>query len=306
MRILVVCNRTALMDRMNPNIFYNLEALRNHADVCFVGQGCDVLDSLDKFQPHLVYYAGDVGDTDFSSVKEIKLPKILYMEDYWADLDERLGVLQQGDFDFLVTKNAPCVNFYLEKFPRLKHILNPHGYNPNIFHPENLEKKWDFTICGRIDDRYRLRKRVSELAGNLERWGYRVNFKPHPGYRERGEVQTDDGQPTLARICNESKVVLGGTGTGNQCHMAKIWEISATSAVCFTDANPLDGDYDKIKTHVALCDMNWDDEKILDTMKSAIDNWQASRFYSLFVRYATIDERAKQLVRDFKRHLEIT
>ena len=293
---------------MDLNILYNLEALQNYSDVRFVGQGWEVenvFDALDQFQPDLVYYAGDMGACDYSSAKNITLPKALYMEDYWADLDERLSTLQSAHFDFLVTKNAPCVNFYLDKFTKLKHILNPHGYNANIFRYEETEKKWDFTVCGRIDDRYRLRKRVLKLTEELAYSGYSVYIKPHPGYWERGESHVDDGQVTMAQVCNQSKVVLGGTGTGNQCHMAKIWEISATSAVCFTDANPLDGDFDRIKSHVALCDMNWDDDKILNTMKSAIDNWQASRFYALFARYATINERAKQLVNAFKRYLGI-
>jgi len=226
---------------MDLNILYHLEALPEYADVRFVGEGWesqDVLGEVARFRPDLVYYAGDAGACDYSSAPLVSLPKAVYMEDYWADLDERLGILAAGDFDFLVTKNAPCVGFYLTRFPKIKHILNPHGYNPEIFHYDNAEKQWDFTICGRIDERYRLRSRVLELAGAVRRRGYSVYVKPHAGYWDRGERKVDDGQRTLNEVCNRSKVVLAGTGTGNQCHMAKIWEVSATSAVCFTDASP--------------------------------------------------------------------
>ena len=303
MRLLVTCNRVKLSGRMDLNMLYHLEALSEHADVLFVGEGwgsLDVLGAVGSFRPDLVYYAGDAGGCDFSSAPLVGLPKAVYMEDYWADLEERLEVLEQGNFDFLVTKNAPCVDFYLGRFSKLKHILNPHGYNPDVFHYDSVEKEWDFTVCGRIDERYRLRSRVLGLVPELRSRGYVVYVKPHPGYWDRGEVRVDDGQVTLNDVCNRSKVVLAGTGTGNQCHMAKIWEISATSAVCFTDVNSLDGDFQRIKSHVWYCDINWDNDRILSEIGCAIDNWNASKFYSLFVKYATISERAKQLVNSFR------
>ena len=305
MKILVICNRTKLLGRMDLNILYNLDHLSRFADVIYWGEGWGynvlIEEVIAKYNPQLVYYAGDAGSCDYSSAPNVRLPKVIYMEDYWSDLDERLGILEVGNFDYLVTKNKPCVDFYLNKFPHLKHILNPHGYNSDIFKYEEVEKKWDFTVCGRIDERYRLRSKVLDLVGSLDALGYKVYVKPHPGYWDRGEARIDDGQRVLAKVANQSRVCLAGCGTGNQCHMAKIWELSATSAVCFTDANPLDGDYEKIGQHVHLCDVNWDDQKILDEIRLTIDNWQVSKFYSFFNRYASIVERARDLVLDFER-----
>lgn len=306
MRILVICDKIGLSKKMDLNLLNSIIAFKPFCEIYFWGNGWDEyaqenIESIeDIINPDLIYFYGDYAYTPWWLATRVKGRKAIYFEDYWDNFHTRLNILKYGNFDYLITRNLPGINKYLNCLPKLRHIVNPHGYNSKIFHPDySLNKKYDFVVCGRIDSRYPFRQKMLGLLSNLMELGFKIYNKPHAGYWDAGEEKIDNGQIDFAKVLNSSKVVVGGCAHSNyNCHMAKIFEISATSALCFTDANPIEPDYHRIKQHVFCVDLTLEKNELLEQAIKAIEISEEykDRMFKL-VQYATFENRAKQLIK---------
>jgi hypothetical protein len=303
MKLLINCNKSLLSTKFDITVLRQLEYLKDiytQTFYCGIGWELDLFTAYNKYHPDIILFAADFDYNDWKMAPDYNnVIKVMYMQDYWFCKEKRYEILNYGNFHALITKNFSGLHEYKQKFPFLKFYVNPSGFDENIFYPTYNEKTYDILICGILDKNvYPQRFRLANIARNLET-KVKVYQKPHCGWFS--SVGNNE-QSIFANYINQSKIVISGTALLN-LYMQKTWEISACSALCITDVNPNEPEFDLITNHVIKIDMSLSDNDIADIYLQEINNfnYEITKSYNKVVySYATLHHRANQLLNILK------
>ena len=302
MKLLVNCDKLFLETKFDITVLKQLEYLKIiHNDTFYCGNGWnDDLDTaVTKYRPNVILFAADFSFNDWILAPKYKnIKKIMYMQDYWDDIDRRIEILDYGNFDALITKNNTGTELYKEKFPQLKFFINASGFDNNIFYPTYVDKEHDILLCGILDEyRYPQRFRLANISKKLKD-DIKVYTKPHcRWYKHLNDDPLERGQSTFAEYINKSKLVISGTALMG-LYMQKTWEISACSSICVTDLNTNEPEYNLLKNHVKQIDLKLSDNDIADILLYEVKNfnYDITKKYNRVVNsYANLYHRTNQL-----------
>jgi len=311
MKLIINCNRTLLEQKKDVTVLRQLETIKKiYSDVLYVGHGwndgyVDLQQAINKYNPDVIFYAADFYYNDAHLPIKTNCIKIACMQDYWDDVETRLQILHSQNINKVVTKNALGLNLYIEKINNFNFIVNPSGYDDNIFKNSSIEKEYDILISGALcKHRYPNRVRLASIANKLSN-SVNVYKRDHPGYF----YNTEDIKNEQLNYCldmNKSKIAIASTALdGLNLHMQKIWEISATSALCLTDLNKYEPDYKLLNQHVYEIDMNKSDEHIQDELVYILKNYETIKsniiqYNKIVESYANLNNRALHLLNSIK------
>jgi hypothetical protein len=273
-----------------------------HKDCIYIGKGWNsVYDTLEPaiklYNPDVIFYAADFDYNDAHiPLKTDNILQICMMQDYWDDIEKRINILKNFKFPNVIVKNSIGFEYYKDKFPNIKIEINPSGYDDNIFKNETLEKEYDILISGMCNmHKYPTRKRFADIALSLKSQ-LNIHQEYHPGYNNAVKTQSD-----YNIILNKSKFAIAGSALNINVHMQKFWEISATSAICITDLNPLEKNYNLLKSHVYELDRSKSDDELKEEFVWLVKNYDilknnVIKYNRIVESYASIDNRTIQLL----------
>lgn len=300
MRLLIDCDRLKMESKIDVTSLRQIERIpKFHPDCLIIGNGWDtpytnIQTAIDDYKPDVIYYAIDFDYNRANIPVNTTAKKIVCMQDYWDDSLKRINILTKSKVHGVITKNAVALNHYKNILPYVLFRVNPCGYDETIFKNQSLKKRWDILISGMIDDRYIGRKRLSDVAQSLSA---NVHRRPHCGwYYNPGDLRNE--QAEYAYDLNSSVIAIAGSALNPKVHLQKIWEISATSALCVTDLNHNEADYTKIKQHVFEISTDSTDYEIRNGLLTALNTCSQEQIkrHNMMVSYANLDSRANQLL----------
>lgn len=307
MRLLINCDKNLLESKFDVTVLRQIEYLRNiHPETFYCGNGWkyDIKTAYLKYNPDIVLFAADFSYNDWIFAPHCNHSiNIMYMQDYWDDVNKRIEILEYGNFDGLITKNLSGTELYQKRFTNLKFCVNPSGFDENIFYPTYEDKKYDILICGILDEvRYPQRFRLSSIANKLSD-KIKIFTKPHCNWlRQHNTNPEEHGQTTFANYINDSKLVISGTAL-MKVYMQKTWEISACSSVCITDLNHIEPEYDLLNKHVKQIDLSLTDDEIADILLYEVRNFDCKvtkKNNEIVYSYATLYHRTNHLLNILK------
>jgi hypothetical protein len=232
------------------------------------------------------------------------------MQDYWDDKEKRLSILKLQNINKVITKNAIGLDFYENNIKDFIYLVNPSGYDDFIFKNLNIEKEYDILISGALcEQRYPMRSRLARIAKELSS-DFKIYTRSHPGYFYN-QYDIKNEQIDYCLDINKSKIAIASSAmTGLNVHMQKIWEISATSAICCTDLNVLEPDYNLLRQHVYEINMNKTDNEIKSDFLHILQNYDhfiknIKSYNAIVESYANLENRTIQLLNCIKKLFNI-
>lgn len=296
--------------KKDVTVLRQLETLKKiYSAVLCVGHGwtdgyVDLQQAINEYNPDVIYYAADFDYNDAHLPIKTNSIKIACMQDYWDDVEKRLWILQSQNINKVITKNAIGLDLYINQIKNFNFIVNPSGYDDIIFKNLNIEKEYDILISGCLSNRYPNRVRLASIANKLSTTA-NVYKREHPQhFYNVNDIKNE--QLNYCLDINKSKIAIAATALGGlNLHMQKIWEISATSALCLTDLNKYEPNYELLNQHVYEIDMNKSDEHIQDELVYILKNYETIKLniikYNKIVEsYANLNNRALHLLNSIK------
>lgn len=290
-----------MLAKIDITTIKHLELVPKYHDECLlVGKGFDKEDlqsSIDYFNPDIIFYGCDFDYNSAHIPVNTTAMKVVCMQDYWDEWDRRCNILTNNNIHGVITRNVVGLERYREKYPNVIFDYNICGYDDTIFTNISVEKRYDVLISGQVSDRYNGRKRLANIAKTLPS-NMKVYHRPHCGWWYSPDAKKNE-QDVYASELNSAIIAIAGTALPTQANMQKVWEISATSALCFTDLTPNEPHYDLLRQHVYEVDLSKSDEEIRQLFITQLENYnpeQIKRHNTIVSSYATMECRTKELI----------
>jgi len=177
------------------------------------------------------------------------------------------------------------------KTPNVKHYQLCHHIDTDKFKDYNMDKIYDIFLFGATHPKhYPFRHRLFELI-NKNTDKFNVLYLEKPGNFDKSKCE--DG---LSRLINQSKITISTKSRYNYL-LGKYFEIGASKSLIVGD-NSSDGTMFRDK--MVVIDNNMTDEKILEVLRSTLDNYESyqdkiNMTYDMVMSEYNLDEYVKKL-----------
>tara|TARA_S200002703_G_scaffold126666_2_gene113232 strand:+ start:1380 stop:2324 length:945 start_codon:yes stop_codon:yes gene_type:complete len=304
MRLLVNCDKLKLLSKKDITVLIQIEEIiKYHKNTIYVGNGwkhTSLLDTCIQYLPDIILFAADFDYNDIDNSANINIPKIAMYQDFWHDIEKRMYLLEKNNIFGIITKNI-IPDEYLQYY-KLPYKINHSGYDENIFQPINYNKDIDILISGKLCPHlYPQRTRFSNIINNLKH-DFNIVIREHPSYFY-DELDEKTEQIEYNKMLNRSKFALAGTALTHRLHMQKIWEISATSAICITDVNDTEPNSNLISKHTLPINPHTSDIDVENTIRRYMSTYDKNMYMynnEIVKSYASLKYRTIDLINHLK------
>lgn len=285
--ILVIGDLSTLRTRMDKNIYNFLLYIKNFSkyNITFITPttenfkiGMDIYDVVKTYcetdNPIIYSVVFDrIEKCIVGGLHNYKGKKIYELEDVY-DINNILNCIKTYKYDYVLYKyNCEQQNIIINNTPETKYVRMIHYIDDYIFKLDKVDKTIDILLYGNISNFYPFRRRVFELIKNSKDINYYEI--PFPGYGDEVNPSLNQPQITgkdLAQIINSSKFTICTCSSFNYL-LKKYFESALCGSVII--GNIPDRDADIFDNNYINIDNTMTDEKILNIIKSSIDNYQS-------------------------------
>ena len=237
----------------------------------------------------------------FDKINNLDIPSACFIFKPAVDLKKKIDFCKINQIDLILTPHNQ-----FEKFSEMAGIpakLFPYGFDPNIFKPRNLEKKYDIGFSGALhgSNHYPngafknpdIRKKINDILNDLE--GIKLFWKS----TDVLETARIHNNVKYAETINKSKIWIATQAAYGDI-TPRYFEIMGSGTLLFCEKN--DGRYRYIfKNRTNCIEFNSDLNNFLSLLNDLVENEQeirniSSNGYSDAHQFHTWDARAKELI----------
>ena len=237
----------------------------------------------------------------FKKIKNLECPSICFIFKPSINLREKLEFCKINQVDLILTPHSQ-----FEDFSRIANIptkLFPYGFDPSIFKPRNLEKKYDIGFSGALhaeniypDGAFKnknIRSKIHDLLKNINKINY---FWKSTDVLETARIHDNI---EYAETVNSSKIWIATQAAFGDI-TPRYFEIMGSGTLLFCEKN--DGLYRSIFKNRKNCiEFKSNLSDFLSLLNDLVENEQeirniSSNGYSDAQQFHTWDIRAKELI----------
>lgn len=286
--ILVIGDLDVLRTRMDKNIYNFLLYIKNFSkyDITFISPktenfkiGMDINDIIKNYceTDNPIIYSVVYDRVEKCIIKGLENytgTKIYELEDVY-DINNMINCIKTYKYDYVIYKyNCEQQDIIISNNPEVKFFRMLHYIDDNIFKIIDTNKTIDILLYGNVSSFYPFRKRVFDLIKNSKDINYYEI--PFPGYGD--ELSPILNYPEvsgkeLAKIINSSKFTICTCSSFNYL-LKKYFESALCGSVII--GNIPEKDSDIFNNNYINIDNNMTDDKILNIIKSSIENYNST------------------------------
>jgi hypothetical protein len=208
---------------------------------------------------------------DFKNAHKVKIPKAMFISDFWIYTYKYKRILPKNDIRVLLTCHEGAYAYIGKHFGKWvdRIIWVPLTIDSSHFKFPKQKKKYDFFLSGAMTFFTPFRGRVIELIKKHRSDKYRIYHLGHPGHWKKGENKGVRGIDYY-KLLAQSYFCLSTTGINN-ISARKYWEISAAGSTLLGNETGLPEHF-LIKDNLVHIHDQMSDKEILKEIDKAYKN----------------------------------